>query len=120
MAVKRTELGFLVKTVFEIVTDSFKCVKIDDIELETNLIEKAINENIDYKKDLIYKFMQSSDRIATSGDLCICGYDPMNMIKLDNKILCKTFVMLTNQNTNEKLDLWEKLYLICKRIQVIK
>ncbi len=90
------------KTVFEIVTDSYKCIKIDDIQLETKLIEKAVNENIAHKKELIDKFMQSSDRIATSGTFYICGYDPMNMIKLDNNILCKTFVMLANQNTNEK------------------
>lgn len=90
------------KTVFEIVTDSFDCVKIDDLHLETTLIEKAINENIAHKTDLIDKFMQSSDRIATKGDFYISGYDPMNMIKIDNKILSKTFISLTDIKTNEK------------------
>lgn len=90
------------KTVFEIITENFKCVEIDDIQLETELIEKAVNENKAYKKDLIDKFMQSSDRTAAKGDFHISGYDPMNMIKLDNKILCKTFISLTNQNTKEK------------------
>jgi hypothetical protein len=93
------------KTIFEIITDGYKCIEIDELQLETDLIEKTINENISYKKETIHKFMQSSDRIATSGDFYICGYDPMNMRKLDNKILCKTFVMLTNQNTNENIRL---------------
>lgn len=91
------------KTVFEIVTNSFEYIKIDDLQLETALIEKSINENIAYKKDLIDKFKGSSERIVTKGEFYISGYDPMNMIKFDNKILCKTFVMLTNQNTKENL-----------------
>lgn len=66
------------------------------------MIEKAINENIAHKKGLIDKYMKSSDRIATKGDFFISGYDPMNMIKIDNKILCKTFISLTDIRTNEK------------------
>lgn len=91
------------KTVFEIVTDSFEYIKIDDLQLETALIEKSINENIVYKKDLIDKFKGSSDRIVTKGEFFISGYDPMNMIKFDNKIMCKTFIILTNQNTKENI-----------------
>ncbi len=91
------------KTVFEIITENLECVETDDIQLETELIEKAVDENKAYKKDLIDNFMQSSDRIAIKGDFHISGYDPMNMIKLDNKILCKTFISLTNQNTKEKI-----------------
>lgn len=90
------------KTIFEVITDRFEYIKIDDLQLETALIEEAINENIAYKKDLIDKFKQSSDRIATKGNLYISGYDPMNMIKVDNKILCKTFISLTDIKTNEK------------------
>ena len=90
------------KTIFEVITDRFEYIKIDDLQLETALIEKAINENIAYKKDLIDKYMQSSEKIAIKGDFYISGYDPMNMIKLDNKILCKTFISLTDIKTNEK------------------
>lgn len=90
------------KTVFEIINECFEYRKIDDLHPETALIEKAISENIARKKDLIDKFMQSSERIATKGDFYISGYDPMNMIKFNNKILCKTFISLTDIRTNEK------------------
>ncbi|GEM_PF-374990 len=93
------------KSVFEIITDGFECINIDDLQLETVLIEKAINEKIEYKRDFIDKFMHSPNRISTKGDFIISGYDPMNMIKFNNKILCKTFIMLTNQNTNENIRL---------------
>lgn len=91
------------KTVFEIIAENFNYTEIDNLQLEKDLMEKVINENIAYKKGLIDKFMQSTNRKATSGDFKICGYDPMNMIKLNNKILCKTFIALTNQDSNENI-----------------
>ena len=91
------------KTVFEIITEGYECVKIDDLQLETSMIEKAVNENTAYKRDLIEKFMQASNRTAMQGNFRISGYDPMNMIKIDNKILCKHFIRLANQNDNEDM-----------------
>ncbi len=38
-----------------------------------------------------------------SGDYTITGYDPMNMLRIKNYILCKTFVRLTDHATNTAL-----------------
>lgn len=108
------------KTIFEIVTDGFEPVKIDDLNLEIDLIEEAINENIKYKRDSIDKFMQSSDRTATQGDFYISGYDPMNMIKIDNKILCKTFIRLTKQDSKETSSLMGETLLDMKKDSINK
>ncbi len=35
-----------------------------------------------------------------SGDFTITGYDPMNMLRVKDYILCKTFVRLTDTVTN--------------------
>jgi len=35
-----------------------------------------------------------------SGDFTITGYDPMNMLRVKDYILCKTFVRLTENGTN--------------------
>jgi hypothetical protein len=35
-----------------------------------------------------------------SGDFTITGYDPMNMLRVKDYILCKTFVRLTESGTN--------------------
>ena len=89
------------KTVFEIIANNFNYIDTEDVQLDIDLIKQAINENIANKKDIIDKFMQSTNRVATKGSFYISGYDPMNMIKLDNKILCKTFISLTDVNTNQ-------------------
>lgn len=35
------------------------------------------------------------------GQFYICGYDPMNMIKTDDIILCSHFIMLQNEELME-------------------
>lgn len=38
---------------------------------------------------------------STDCDAEVCGYDPMNMIKMNNQILCTRFVMLQSSDTSE-------------------
>lgn len=38
-----------------------------------------------------------------NGDFCISGYDPMNMFRVDNYILCRTFIRLTDESDNEPI-----------------
>ncbi len=40
-------------------------------------------------------------REKTSGSYTICGYDPMNMIKSEGKVLCKNFIMLKEDGNEE-------------------
>ncbi|NLY84967.1 MAG: hypothetical protein GX077_01270 [Tissierellia bacterium] len=37
------------------------------------------------------------------GDFIICGYDPMNMIKYKNMILCSDLIILMDSSYQEKL-----------------
>ncbi len=88
------------ETVFEIISKSLQYVKLDELQLEEKMIEKFVHENIEQKKLLISKFFLK-ERVSCEGHFYISGYDPMNMIKIDNQILCKTFIRLTDVNTGE-------------------
>ncbi len=45
------------------------------------------------KKQLIREFLEGKVTEET-GDYCICGYDPMNMFRMENQIFCAHFVSL--------------------------
>lgn len=45
----------------------------------------------------------SAERISHEGDFQICGYDPMNMIKENGRILCKYFIMLKQKTEGDPL-----------------
>lgn len=49
-----------------------------------------------------------------NGDFTICGYDPMNMIKINNMILCYHFIMLHNEQDKESLFIKGPLMLFLK------
>lgn len=50
-----------------------------------------------------FENFRNQDLICYHGNYRICGYDPMNMMKLENQILCPHFICLKNQNTHEFL-----------------
>jgi len=52
--------------------------------------------NIEDKHNKINDFMKNHSEIVQCNNY-ICGYDPMNMLRLDNKILCYNFVMIEDQ-----------------------
>ncbi|MDR7856632.1 hypothetical protein [Tissierella sp.] len=88
--------------IFEEVADKvgYSSIKIDDIknlELERYYIE--------YKKETEKKFEdffnQSFEKYK--GDFYICGYDPMNMIKHKDKILCSHCIFLEDKVENKKI-----------------
>ncbi|HOP11203.1 MAG TPA: hypothetical protein PK629_06910 [Oscillospiraceae bacterium] len=65
-----------------------------DIELEKALI-KTRYEHESEIEEFIHSFESVMD-----GDFLITGYDPMNMIRVRDYILCKTFVRLTDNKSN--------------------
>lgn len=67
--------------------------------LKERAIEKATQSIIHDKQKKFDEFF-SSDPNEVSGDFRIIGYDPMNMIKLGNKILCTHFILLASQETS--------------------
>jgi hypothetical protein len=66
------------------------------IEDISDKIKKYANDKIKQFEDF---FETHSERVES--DYFICGYDPMNMIKIDNMILCSHFVMLKGNENNE-------------------
>lgn len=50
----------------------------------------------------------------TSGDFFISGYDPINMFRLENMILCSNFVRLTEERTGESFLLLGEILLDMK------
>lgn len=88
--------------IFEELADKvgYSSINIDDIkdlELERYFIEykKETEKNFD---DF---FNQSFEKY--NGDFYICGYDPMNMIKQRDEILCNHFIMLADKLENKKV-----------------
>jgi len=71
------------KTLFEIINNA------------SNEFMTGYNEYIRNKKSKFDDFLKSHLEI-TQCDEYICGYDPMNMIRLGNKILCSHFAMIGN------------------------
>jgi hypothetical protein len=54
------------------------------------------------KKEKFEDFFKQK-REETTGDFIICGYDPMNMIKSGNMVLCSHFIMLRKEGGGETL-----------------
>ena len=45
----------------------------------------------------------SSSRKKIEGNFYICGYDPMNMVKIYNRVLCNHFIMLMDEENEERI-----------------
>jgi len=69
---------------------------------ENNVLAELYAEHIDSRKKQFKDFLDAYED-AVSMKTFICGYDPMNMIRMDNMILCSHFIMLENGAMNEPL-----------------
>lgn len=91
------------RTVFTIISQ-FLSPKLPEDLHTYDSIEKAMEEIKSFHKKEIEQFLEVK-RIRYNGDFYISGYDPMNMFRVYNNILCKTFVILTDERTNESITL---------------
>jgi len=68
-------------------------------------INDLLNQTTKYVNDKKIRFDDffKTHKDKTDGDFTICGYDPMNMIKTDNMILCSHFIMLKDENSDEPI-----------------
>jgi hypothetical protein len=71
------------KTLFEI------------INKDSNVFIEDYYKYMENKKQKFDIFMKNHTELVEC-DEYICGYDPMNMIRFENKILCNNFVMIGN------------------------
>lgn len=87
-----------VKPVFRLVSENFP--KISNVEIKLDeTIGRMANEYLKERDKQFQKFFEKEiTKIETKG--FIRGYDPMNMIKKENMILCTHFVMV--QRVEEK------------------
>ena len=107
----RHEIGKTTTTFFELIASNFYRVEFDCT------YDKQVASLFDIytstKKVKIDDFLsQHQNRIT--GDFMICGYDPMNMIKSNNQILCEHFAMLLDNTTNEVVQLFHPVLLEIK------
>jgi len=98
-------------TLFELIASNFSQVEFDctyDQEVSC-LFETYVKT----KQSKIDNFLNEHKERIT-GDFTICGYDPMNMIKYNNLILCEHFVILLDNSTEEKIQLFQPVLLEMK------
>jgi len=97
----RHKIGETEKPLFSLLTESTRAKKPTiniDIEDLTKKIEKYTND----KKSNFDEFFKTANE-TVEGNFYICGYDPMNMIKIDDMILCSHFVMLKSNDNVEPI-----------------
>jgi hypothetical protein len=56
-------------------------------------IDTSLKDYLVNKQKLFSEFFEKNPK-CTVNSFTICGYDPMNMVKLDDLIWCKYFIML--------------------------
>lgn len=89
------------KTVFRIISQFFSPRLPDDLH-EDDRIKTVMEEIKSLNKREVEQFLEEKTK-KQNGDFYISGYDPMNMLRVDNYILCKTFIRLTDESTNESI-----------------
>ena len=68
--------------------------------VESSKIREYMDKNMQAKRSKFEVFLsQHHDEVQYES--YICGYDPMNMIKMDDMLLCSHFVMLRNEKETE-------------------
>lgn len=89
------------KPIFEIIAKSLSPKSIEVFHYEEK-IKLAMDEiQNSHKKEI--EFFLNGAKLKKSGNFYISGYDPMNMIRVDDYILCKTYVRLTDECTREEV-----------------
>lgn len=65
----------------------------DEIGENASSVEQKITDYEEAKKASIDRFM-ASERLRTEAEGRICGYDPMNQIRVGNRLLAKTYIVI--------------------------
>lgn len=83
-------------------------IKVEEKPLSNTAVIRSIENAIKtWCDDLKLKFDQAYDKSINiiEGNFKIIGYDPMNMFKLDNRIICQTFLVLKDLDKDIKINL---------------
>ena len=93
------EIGATEVTLFNIVSMDAAGEK-PALSVESDKIREYMEKNMQAKRSKFDEFL-SKRHDEVQYESYICGYDPMNMIKIDDRLLCSHFVMLKNENEAE-------------------
>lgn len=80
------------QTVYELVSENISCGALP-IYTCKDTIDTSLKDYLVNKQKLFSEFFEKNPK-CTVNSFTICGYDPMNMVKLDDLIWCKYFIML--------------------------
>jgi len=94
------DLGKCIKSTYEMIACNFTCK--ETLHIQTSMeVKEKVQEHVKQKVKQLEDFMNRDHRCIIV-DCTICGYDPMNMIKVNEYILCSHFIMLCDNQTNEQ------------------
>jgi hypothetical protein len=95
------EIKGAVKTPFEILKEKIRAT---DLPAPVSIDKvKASYKGFLLGRSKKFDDFFSEERKSHEGDFQICGYDPMNMIKENGRILCKYFIMLKQKTEGDPL-----------------
>lgn len=85
------DIGSEMRPVFELL-----CAKLPMAQAALDALPNVQATLDEYKTALKARFdaFFSEERKHINGDFCICGYDPMNMVRQGDDVLCLHFIML--------------------------
>lgn len=89
-------------TLFEEVAKNLDVSFLDFKKFNVSEIQVFYNEEQCRIKDAFNDFF-NNEIITTNGNFYICGYDPMNMTRLESKVLCSHFIILFDIYKNDKV-----------------
>jgi len=95
------KIGETEKPLFSLIAENSK-VKKPTVNFNIEDLAEKIKKYTNDKKSKFDDFFKTAKE-KTEGDYFICGYDPMNMIKIDDMILCSHFVMLKSNDSDEPI-----------------
>ena len=94
-------VGSTERSLFDITSDNISAER-PGMEIDGHILSASINQYLGNKKQILDEYLSShNDEVLI--DSFICGYDPMNMIKMENEILCNNFVMLMKKGEDEPI-----------------
>ena len=89
------------RTVYELISESIPSGNLPET-VNTDTIETSLKTFLKNRQKLFDEFFDKSPN-CREGSFTICGYDPMNMVKTENLVWCKYFVMLKEKAKDNPL-----------------
>ncbi len=90
------------KYFFEEISEMLGFEIIDIEKIKEDNLEEYYKEHLDSVNFEFEEFFKKKTN-KHKGNFMICGYDPMNMIKREDDILCSQFIMLIDEVSKEKI-----------------